>query len=65
MFLSWTYVHTVLLGLRVAILAMDAAFRDAGINIAYPQRDVHLAGTLAVTPGGGGAFGSLMVTNFS
>ena len=31
---------------------MDAAFRDAGISIAYPQRDVHLAGTLTVTPGG-------------
>lgn len=32
-------------------LAIDAAFRDAGISIAYPQRDVHLAGTLTVTPG--------------
>jgi len=30
---------------------MDAAFREAGISIAYPQRDVHLAGTLTVTPG--------------
>ncbi len=32
-------------------MAMDAAFREAGISIAYPQRDVHLAGTLTVTPG--------------
>lgn len=32
-------------------MAMDTAFREAGISIAYPQRDVHLAGTLTVTPG--------------
>lgn len=31
-------------------LAMDAAFREAAISIAYPQRDVHLEGTLTVTP---------------
>ena len=30
-------------------LAMDAAFREAGISIAYPQRDLHLDGTLTIT----------------
>lgn len=40
--------RTVRSDLRVA---MDAAFREAEISIAYPQRDVHLEGTLTVTPG--------------
>ena len=43
--------------MKLIRLAMDAAFRDAGISIAYPQRDVHLAGTLTVTPGGAAPLG--------